>query len=165
MARVRLPGPAYFHYPAAGRQPNRLSPRPGLRRPPRIDIRQYTQPITGVPLTGGQGQAVIGAGGAATISVGPQGLGNVWYPASATIMTTSGVNDNSTCNLYLGPAGVPVTLIATFYPGGTGTAGIAVPSMTPGQYLIAVWSGGNPGDYASVNIVGTMDSIQPGSAA
>jgi hypothetical protein len=165
MPRVRLPGPAYFHYPAAGRQKNKLLLRPVQGRPAVIPVTAYTQPITGVPLTGGQGQAVVSSGGTATISVGPNGLGNVWYPASATIMTTSGVNDNSTCNLYLGPAGQGITLIATFYPGGTGTAGIAVPSMTPGQYLIAEWTGANPGDHASINIVGTMDSIMPGRAA
>jgi hypothetical protein len=164
MARVRIPGPAYFHYPAAGRTRNKLLFRPVQGRPPVIPVGRYTQPITGVPLTGGQGQAVVSSGGAATVSVGPQGLGNVWYPASATIQTTSGVNDASTCNLYLGPAGVPVTLLATLYPGGTGTAGLATPPLSPGQYLIAVWSGGNPGDHASLNVVGTMDSIMPGAA-
>jgi hypothetical protein len=101
-------------------------------------------------------------GGLATITVGPQGLGNVWYPAQATIFTTSGITDTSTCNLYLGPAGVPVTLVATFYPGGQGTAGLAIPSMAPGQYLIAVWTGGNPGDVASLNVIGTMDALMPG---
>lgn len=100
--------------------------------------------------------------GLAKISVGPQGLGNVWYPAQATVSTTSGVNDNSTCQIFLGPAGIPITLVATIFPGGVGTAALAVPSMTPGQYLIAQWTGGNAGDVASLNVIGTMDSIMPG---
>ena len=162
--RVRLPGPAYFHYPAAGRQQNKLTLPTVQGRPRVIPVSRYTQAITGVPLTGGQGQAVVSAAGAATLSVGPQGLGNVWYPAQATIQTTSGVNDNSVFSLYLGPAGVPVTLVGTLYPGGLGTIAVAVPSMTPGQYLIGVWAGANPGDHASMNVVGTMDSIMPGAA-
>jgi hypothetical protein len=161
--RVRLPG--YFHWPAAARQANRLSPRQGPRRPVRIPVEQYTQQITGIPLTGGQGTAIVSAAGRAQISVGPSALGTVWYPAQVTISTTSGVNDGSTCNIYLGPAGVPVTLVATVFPGGTGTVAVAVPSMTPGQYLIAIWTGGNPGDVASVNVIGTASAVMPGKAA
>lgn len=99
--------------------------------------------------------------GTGLVSVGPSGLGNVWYPASATVLTTTGVNDFSTCSIYLGPAGVPITLQATLFPGGTGTASLAIPSMTPGQYLIAQWTSANPGDLASLNITGTMDSVMP----
>ena len=40
-------------------------------------------------------------------------------------------------------------------------ASFALPAMSPGQYLIAVWAGGNPGDVATVNITGTMDSVMP----
>lgn len=97
--------------------------------------------------------------GEGIVSVGPQGLGNVWYPAQCTISTTSGVNDNSVFSLYLGPAGVPVTLVGQAFPGGSGTLAVAVPSMTPGQYLIGVWTGGNPGDVASINVIGTMDTL------
>jgi hypothetical protein len=132
---------------------------------------------TGAPLYSG-GQGVSGAWAAvvvalkgvastanpqsALISVGPQGIGNVWYPASCTIQTTSGVNDFSTCQIFLGPAGIPVTLQATIFPGGYGTASLAIPSMTPGQYIIARWTNANPGDLATINVVGTMDSVQPG---
>jgi hypothetical protein len=99
--------------------------------------------------------------GEGIISVGPQGLGNVWYPAQAVIGTTSGINDNSVCNAYLGVAGVPTTLVGTAYPGGSGTIALAVPPLSPGEYLIFEWTGGNPGDVASVNVLGTMDTIIP----
>jgi hypothetical protein len=131
---------------------------------------------TGAPLySGGQGStgpwaavvvalkgvAITGNPRSALISVGPQGIGNVWYPASCTIQTTSGVNDFSTCQIFLGPAGIPVTLQATIFPGGYGTASLAIPSMTPGQYIIAQWTNANPGDIATINVVGTMDSVTP----
>lgn len=114
-------------------------------------------------LIGGQAQSKISAAGTLLLSVGPQGIGNIWYPASLTVQTTSGTNDFSTCNIYLGPAGVGVTLLGTFFPGqaGAGTASFALPSLAPGQYLIASWTGGNPGDVATVNVVGTMDSVSP----
>ena len=102
----------------------------------------------------------IGGQGGASVTVGPQGLGNIWYPAQLSASTTSGQagNDNSTANVYLGSQGVPVTLLGTLNPG-TGVLGLAVPSMSPGQYLITVWTGGNPGDVAAVNVVGTMDAL------
>jgi hypothetical protein len=148
----------------AYRPGNKLAWRPGWRGTGmqpirRLPVNLYQVPVTGVPLTGGQGQAVVSSGGAASVTVGPQGLGNVWYPAQVTVSTTSGVNDTSTCLVYLGSQGVPVTLLGTVYPGGAGTLGLAVPSMSPGQYLIAIWSGGNPGDVAAVNVIGTMDAL------
>jgi len=115
--------------------------------------------VAGLKITPASGGGVAGQ---ATISVGPQGLGNVWYPAQAVIGTTSGVNDNSVCNAYLGAAGVPTTLVGTAYPGGSGTIALAVPPLSPGEYLIFVWTGGNPGDVASVNVIGTMDTLTTG---
>jgi hypothetical protein len=115
-----------------------------------------------VPLTGGQAQGTILVGGALTLSVGPQGAGVLWAPASLTVQTTSGVSDSSVCNVYLGPAGYGVTLLGTINPGGYGVAAFALPTMAPGQYLIATWSGGNPGDTATLNVVGTMSALVPG---
>jgi hypothetical protein len=146
---------------AAGAGYRPLGPAPRAAwRPGRIPVGRYTQVINGVPLVGGQGTAIV-ADGTATVQLGPAGLGNVWYPAQATIQTTSGVSDTSTLNAYLGPSGVPVTLVGTAYPGGTGTIALAVPSMTPGQYLIFTWTGANDGDLASVNVIGTMSSVAP----
>lgn len=147
--------------PAGAYSPGYLRWGPAAQPIRRLPMQLYRQRVVSVPLTGGQAQGTISAAGAATLSVGPAGAGNVWYPASITILTTSGVNDFSTCNIYLGPAGVPITLVATLFPGGTGTASLAIPNMTPGQYLIAVWSGAKSGDTCSINIVGTMDSVMP----
>lgn len=158
---MRIPRPQPATPAGSYSRTNRLLLGPSARLARRLPMELYTQVISGVPLTGGQQQGKISAGGAATLSVGPSGSGNVWYPASVTIVTTTGINDFSTCSIYLGPAGVPVTLQATIFPGGTGTASLAIPSMTPGQYIIAVWSGGHAGDTCSMNITGTMDSVMP----
>ena len=153
--------PAGLHSPAGAWAPDMLAWGPVARPIRRLPLQVYRQRITSVPLTGGQAQGKISGTGAATLSVGPAGAGNVWYPASITILTTTGVNDFSTCSVYLGPAGVPVTLVATLFPGGIGTASLAIPSMTPGQYIIAVWAGGHAADTCSINVVGTMDSVAP----
>jgi hypothetical protein len=119
----------------------------------------FRVPVRGVPLTGGQVQGVIGSGGAATISVGPQGLGTIWYPQQATISTTTGAADASTCQIFLGALGVLTLLAGQSYAGGGDTIALAVPALTPGQLLIAVWAGGHHGDKCTVNIIGTMDAL------
>lgn len=156
--------PRGFHYPAGGYAPGKLRWGPAARPIRVLPVGLYTRRVASVPLTGGQAQGAIPASGALTLSVGPQGLGNAWYPASLTIQTTSGTADTSTCQVYLGPAGYGVTLLGTFYPGtaGAGVAAFALPSLSPGQYLIAAWTGAHAGDLATLNVVGTMSSLVPG---
>jgi hypothetical protein len=160
---VRLP--AGFH-PQAVRNGNQLANMPGrggsgMQPMTRVPIGAYRGKFSGVTLSGGQVQAAIPAGGGLTLSVGPQGIGTVWYPASATVSTTTGPLDTSTCRVYLGAQGVPTNLLATVFTG-NGTVAIAVPPMTPGQVLIFIWSGGHPADIAAANIVGTQDALTTG---
>ena len=157
-----------FH-PQARRGPNGLAYRPGWRgsgqQPMQATpIGAYTRVISGVPLTGGQVQATVPASGNLTLQCGPQGLGSVWYPTQVNASTTSGLTtagDNSTCNIYLGPAVNPTTLVGTVF-GGNGVAALSIPAMSPGQFLVMQWSGANPGDQAAANIIGTMDALSTG---
>ncbi len=130
----------------------------GQRRIRTVPQQAFTRALTGVPLTGGQAQTTISGAGTATVAVGPQGLGNVWFPAQANISTSTGAADNSTCSVYLGSIAAANLQGGQSYAGGGDTVGLAVPSMSPGQLLIAVWSGAVPGALATLNIIGTMDS-------
>jgi hypothetical protein len=165
---VRFPrswGRGVFH-PQASRGPDKLAYLPGWRGTGQqpmaaIPVTAYTGRITGVPLTGGQALAAVPVSGTVKVQVGPQGLGNVWYPAQVNASTTTGLTatgDNSVCNVYLGPLVAPTTLVGTIY-NGAGTAALAIPSMSPGQTLIAVWTGANSGDTAALNVTGTMDAL------
>lgn len=102
-----------------------------------------------------------GVEGNAQCVLGPSGLGNIWYPTQVTLSTTTGIAsgfDNSVANLYLGPVISPNTLLGTV-SGGNGIVAAALPPIQPGQFLIAVWSGANGGDVATMNIQGTMDAL------
>jgi len=155
-----------YHPPAGHRGGNALSWRPGWRgtgaqRTEAIPIQYYTGRISGVPLTGGQAQGVIGGTGTITLTTGPQGLGTTWYPAQVTLSTTTGPLDASTAQVWLGSQGVPVTLVGTIYTG-NGVLALAIPPMQPGQVLIITWTGAHAGDTAGVNVVGTMDALTTG---
>lgn len=141
---------------------NRPGTRGGMQPMARPTIGSYTKKVTGVMLTGGQVQGIVPTGGALTLSVGPQGAGTVWYPAQVTVSTSTGTLDGSTCMLYLGSQGVPVTLLGTIFPGGAGTLAAALPQMAPGQYLIFKWTNAHVGDQAAANVVGSMDALTTG---
>jgi hypothetical protein len=162
-------GPAPLHPQGGAHRPGKLAWMPGWRgsgaqRMEATPVTRYTAKISSVPLSGGQVQGAVPAGGGLTLRVGPQGLGNVWYPVQVTASTTTGLTaagDNSVCNVYLGPVVNPTTLVGTVY-NGNGTAALAIPDMTPGQFLVMVWSGANPGDQAAANVIGTMDALSTG---
>lgn len=145
---------------------NQLAWRPGwqgsgMQPVPPVPISRYGRRITGVPLTGGQAQGVISGGGALSLTIGPSGLGTIWYPVQVTLGTTTGALDTSTALVYLGPLVTPATLVGTVYSG-NGTVALAIPSLSPGQTLIVKWTGGNSGDIAAVNVIGTMDALTTG---
>lgn len=165
---VRLP--AGFHPQAARRTTDKRLWAPGVgltgQRPiTPVPVQAYTRRTGPVPLTGGQAQGTISAAGTLTLQVGPAGLGTMWYPASVTVSTTTGALDGSTCRIYLGVQGVAAQLVATLFPGGAGTAALAIPAMQDGQLIIAIWSGAHVGDTAAFNIVGTMDALTTGAGS
>lgn len=125
-------------------------------RIPVMPVERY-RPLIRVPIHGeGTGQAVVNALGAAVVTVNPQGLGTKWYPVKADISTTSGVNDASTCQLFLGAQSVNTQIGGQSYAGGGDTFGLAGHILAPGDLLIAVWAGGNPGDIATLRVTGTQ---------
>jgi hypothetical protein len=141
-------------YAGSGRRRGLAAGRPAVPA-----MERYRRKIT-APLQGGQGQAIV-AGGVASVTVGPTGAGVTWYPTQMTISTTTGIDtgfDTSVCQIYLGPAGTPVTLLTTIF-GGNGLVGVALPPLQSGQYVIAQWSAANDGDTAAVNVAGTMDAL------
>lgn len=131
----------------------------GMQPIGRTPLSAYRGKVSNVPLSGGSVQGIVPASGVLSLTSGPQGAGTVWYPAQATVSTTTGVLDTSTCSAYLGSQGTPALLVGTVFPGGAGTISLAVPSMSPGQYLIFVWTGAHPGDTAGANVIGTQDAL------
>lgn len=128
---------------------------------PPIPISRYTGKISGVPLTGGQAQGAMSGAGTLTLSVGPQGLGNIWYPAQVTLSTSVGPLDTATALVFLGIGGVPVQQVGTVFSG-NGTVALAIPAMQPGELIIVSWTKGTAGETAALNVGGTMDALTTG---
>lgn len=133
-----------------------------LTRPPTPPQTAYTQQATAPVGNQGIASTVVSASGTAQVSVGPQGIGTRWYPQQATVSTSSGAADSSTCTIYLGLIGVQAAVVGQSYAGGGDTIGLAVPLMQPGDLLIAVWTGAKTGDQATIRIIGDQDVLVPG---
>ena len=151
---VRLPNGWTFH-PSAMSGP---AARPKMTPIPRQSIFDFSHKVSGVPLQPSQAQGLISASGGLTLTIGPTGTGNTWYPAQVTVSTTTGVLDGSLFNLFVGPSGIPIQQVGNCL-GGAGTIALAIPPMQPGLYLIGVWSQGHTGDLAAMNVIGVMDAL------
>jgi hypothetical protein len=144
----------------------RVAPRAGTqrarglaaRRITPVRVERFTRAVTGVPLSGGNAQAPVGAGGAVTVSVGPQGWGTVWHPTAAILSTSTGALDTSTAAVYLGSQALQNLQGGQSYNGGGDVVSL-ISDMTPGDLLIVVWAGAVPGAVAALNIQGTMDVV------
>jgi hypothetical protein len=124
-----------------------------------VPVQAFTRQVQGVPLQGGQVTGKVPASGIISLSVTPQGLGTVWYPSSVNISTSLGAADNSTCAVYLGSIAEQNLQGGQSYAGGGDTVSLAVPSITAGQLVIAVWTGAAAGSLAAMNVLGTMDAL------
>jgi hypothetical protein len=147
---MRYPPRAYFNTPAQA-----LPNTGGVSHRIRVVPIELYRPLVRVPIHGeGTGQAIVNGAGAATVTVNPQGLGTRWYPVKADISTTTGANDTSTCQLFLGAQSVNTQIGGTSYAGGGDTFGLAGHALGPGDLLIAVWAGAKPGDIATLRVTG-----------
>jgi hypothetical protein len=134
---------------------------------PNLGGRAYSIPRPGMEtylatvrtmLTDNQRQTTV-SGGTATIQLGPQGNGTRWYLTQANVKTTTGTLDTSTVALYLGAQSQSNLLGGGSYAGGQDTIGLNVRPLTPGDLIIAVWSGANNGDIATLTLYGEQDVL------
>lgn len=147
---VNVRKPAGLHYPAQAVTSVRGV---AARRIPVPGQPGYTRHVT-VPIQNAQQQATVNGSGAATVQLGPSGIGCRWVPAMAVIQTTTGAADNSTCAVFLGPLPLGPQVGGQSYAGGGDSIGLPGTSLQPGEFVWAVWSGAVPGAIATLNVYG-----------
>jgi hypothetical protein len=101
------------------------------------------------------GSVILDATGAGRVLLGPR-QGQLWLPQEVIVQTTT-TNKLATCVISIGHATVALKYIDDTVSGyGDVSSKISGQQIYPGTYVWAVWSGGNPGDYASLTIHGTQ---------
>ena len=142
-----------IHRPAGGMPNTGGHPH----RPDAVPVERF-RPLVRAPISDGTGTATVNGSGSATVTVGPHGLGTRWYPKKGDINTTSGPNDASTCQVFIGPAASAMDTLGAgqSYAGGGDTFGLSGEMLQPGEFVTAVWTGGNPGDVATLRVTGSQ---------
>jgi hypothetical protein len=160
---VRVPNGWRLHMQAPASQPARMGV--AARRITAAPQELYRNLVT-VPI-GNEGNAsgLLNASGAGQLQVGPSGIGNAWYPVSIFVGTGTGIgnisNDNSQCVVYVGTLAIMQNGLQVLQPG-TGLVGSIPESLTPGEYIFAVWTGGKAGDSIALNVNGAQDALTGG---
>lgn len=95
--------------------------------------------------------------GAGTAKIGPVNLRETWFPEVASVKASSNVNE-AECQLYEGETADQQYFIDGTLSGSTGDSTDHVwGPLTCGQYVWAVWSGGDAGAQAILRVRGTKE--------
>lgn len=131
-----------------------------MRRTMTVAPEAYTHRTT-TPIAAGNAAGTVPVSGIISLTVGPSGLGTVWYPQSAACATSTGAADTSTCAFYVGPLGLQTLIGGQSYAGGGDSVGLAVPPLFPGYFITATWTGAKSGDLATLTIYGQQEALTP----
>ena len=107
----------------------------------------------------GAATVVLNGQGGGTLKVGPIGPREVWSPLVASVSATTGspIVNEAQCRIYIGPSPTPQYFVDGTLSGSTGdsTANVSGSSVSLPWSVWAVWSGGDPGAVATLNVSGT----------
>lgn len=95
--------------------------------------------------------------GNGTLKMVPFGGSETWQPAVASVKCSSNASE-AQCRIYVGPSATDQYFVDGTLSGSTGDSTDSVNGYsvdTHGNALWAVWSGGDPGAYATMQINGT----------
>lgn len=132
------------------------------QRPSSTPVQDYTGQQQLDQILNNTVTGTVPASGDLTLKAGPMGLGTVWYPTMAAGSTTTGATDTSTATVYLSPQtdaaiSIPANQIGgQVFTGGGWSVGLPGTAVFPGYFVIAVWTGANPGDTATLIVYGTQ---------
>lgn len=105
------------------------------------------------------GTVKLDGSGNGTVRIGPSVRGQVWTLTVAAVVTsTAGVPTAAVpqCTVFIGAQPTNDNLIdGTFTGSLNATGAVAGHPITAGNYIYAVWSGGDPNSTATLSIFGT----------
>jgi len=113
---------------------------------------------TGLPIRPGSAAVVLSGAGGGTAKIGPAGPREAWHPEYASVSVATSVKE-AQCRIYTGDAPVPANFVDGTLSGSTGdgTGRVSGRPLKLGDFIWAVWTGGDAGAVATLNVTGTRD--------
>lgn len=98
-------------------------------------------------------------GGNGTARVGPLTYRETWHPENAHVSANQNPTNQARCNVYVGDAATANNFRDATISGSSGdsTDRINADIVEKGQYIWAVWTGGDNGAVATLTVTGTKD--------
>lgn len=114
--------------------------------------------MTTVQIVPGVATVVLNGSGGGTVKLGPIGPREVWSPAVASVSVATNVKE-AQCRIYVGDQPIPANFIDGTLSGSTGdsTDRVSGSQIKLGSFIWAVWSGGDAGSVATLNITGARE--------
>lgn len=101
-------------------------------------------------------QVVLDGSGNGTAACGPRLPGTSWQPTTVAVSVATAVAE-AQCSVFLGLSAAAGALIGATSTGSTGDSDdLGGQTVWPGQQIIAVWEGGDPGQVATLSVFGTQ---------
>lgn len=102
---------------------------------------------------------VLDGSGNGTVKLGPLTARETWMPANASVRVNRNPTNESQCQIYVGQTATDENFRDNTFSGSSGdTSGkVGGRSVAKGDYVWAVWTGGDPGQRACLNVTGTKN--------
>lgn len=110
----------------------------------------------------------LNASGNGTAQLGPISARETWQPAVISVKTNqapAAIVNQAQCSVYVGADATDQNFVQGTLSGSSGdsTGNAAGRTIDVGEYVWAVWTGGDPGAQGRVNVIGTkqLSSARP----
>lgn len=101
----------------------------------------------------------LDSSGNGTAKVGPRSAREIWYPDNAHVSANANPVKESQCKVYTGDLPIQANYRDGTVSGSSGdsTGRVDATTIKCGQYVYAVWSGGDANVVATLSVTGTRD--------
>jgi hypothetical protein len=112
--------------------------------------------VTTAPIRPGSVTVVLNGSGAGTAKIGPAGAFETWQAEAAAVSVATNTAE-AQCRIYVGTDATAPNYVDGTLSGSTGdsTGRVSARPLKLGDYVWAVWSGGDAGAVATLNVTGT----------
>jgi hypothetical protein len=112
--------------------------------------------MAAVPIRPGSVTVVLSGSGAGTARIGPAGARETWQAEAASVSVSTSTAE-AQCRIYVGDSATAPNYVDGTLSGSTGdsTGRVSARPLKLGDYVWAVWTGGDPGAVATLNVTGT----------
>ncbi len=113
--------------------------------------------MTNVPMIS-KGTVKLNGSGNGTLKLGPIGAREIWHPDNIHVNVATNGNE-AQCQIYVGDSAIQSNFRDGTFSGSSGDATdkINADVVKVGQYVWAVWSGGDANAIATATVTGTKD--------